>query len=199
MRILDTTPGRRRALLVALLVAILAAAYAAPHASAAAQRYAGPTGTGTGCTSAQPCAFGEAVGGANPGDDVIVTAGDYQLTETISAPHPITIRGVAGQPRPRLRFSGAGQKGLRMDWGGTLRGVKIDQAAERGALFVRGGSVDRVVAQASGTGVATATVHDSSVFNSIFTVSGSTAICAGRRLLSDGPGSPVSPKRRDSP
>src|SRR6187200_3426877 len=103
----------RRALL-GVLGAVVAAASTAPAALAAAQRYATPTGSGTACTSASPCALTQALGGAGGGDEVIVNPGDYSLTATPLFPSQITIHGVVGQPRPRLLFSGGNQIGMSL-------------------------------------------------------------------------------------
>jgi hypothetical protein len=41
-------------------------------------------------------------------DEVVLSPGDYALTKTIDDSARITIRGVAGQPRPRPRLRAAG-------------------------------------------------------------------------------------------
>jgi hypothetical protein len=157
--------------LLTLLGTILAAATIAPGASAAAQRYASPTGAGTAsCTSALPCSITKAVSGAGIGDEVIVKPGDYSLTKTLAAPSAITIHGVAGQPRPRLLFSGAGQDGVRVVSSSTLQYVTIQQAAGGGALFAGDSVVDQVIARASGQ-TETATIQSSTIRNSIVVAS----------------------------
>jgi hypothetical protein len=173
--------GSRLALLT-VLAGVVAAASIAPNASAATQRYASPTGTGTACTSPSPCNIRDAVGGAITGDEVIVNPGDYPLTETLFSFKKITIRGIAGRPRPRLLFSGPGQDGLRLALGGsTLRYVEIDQAGEHGALFAAdGASVDQVIARAStNTGAVTANIRDSAITNSIVVATGTNGAALG--------------------
>ena len=63
--------------------------------------------------------------------------GDYPLTTTLFTQVPITIHGVAGQPRPRLFFSGPGQMGLHLANDSTLRYVEVDQERDdASALYV---------------------------------------------------------------
>src|SRR5215213_8491229 len=101
-----------RIALFAVLGALGAATLTPTVASAATQRYASPNGSGTACSSAVPCAITQAITAATGGDEVIVTPGDYGLAATLSDPATLTIHGVAGQPRPRLVFSGLSQHGL---------------------------------------------------------------------------------------
>jgi parallel beta-helix repeat protein len=61
----------------------------------------GPTGSGTTCSAAAPCALSQAIGQAQAGDEVVLGAGTYYQGElTISrsgtATAPIVIRGAAG-------------------------------------------------------------------------------------------------------
>jgi hypothetical protein len=169
------TSGTSRLALLTVLGALLAAA---PAASAATQRYASPTGSGPEpCSSASPCAIEQAVEAAQQGDEVIVAPGDYPLTETVATHAGVTIHGVAGKPRPRLLFSGAGQAGLRVS-GSTLRYVEVDQApgSDASALYAGGGSfVDQVVARAAGAGV-TATIQSSTFRNGIAVATGATGV-----------------------
>jgi hypothetical protein len=161
----------RRLSVLTVVGAVLAAASIPAAASAATQRYASPAGAGSGCSSASPCSITEAISGAGAGDEVFVNPGDYPLTATLSTPFAMTIHGVAGQPRPRLLFSGAGQGGLRLDFGGTLRYMEIDQAANNKALFAAGASVDQVIAKASTTGEPTASIRNGTIRNSIVVTS----------------------------
>ena len=85
--------------------ALVAAAIAAPQASAATQRYASSNGAGNQCSSAEPCSIGWAIQGAAAGDEVILKPGDYLVQYTIENTHPVTIHGVAGQPRPTLHLA----------------------------------------------------------------------------------------------
>ena len=60
-----------------------------------------PTGSGTACSAATPCALSQAISQAQAGDEVLLTAGTYYQGEfTISrsgtAAAPIAIRGAAG-------------------------------------------------------------------------------------------------------
>jgi hypothetical protein len=135
--------GRPRWVLAALLTVVAVAVV--PSAASAATRYASATGGGVGCTSDNPCELESAMKVAQTGDEVVLSPGDYPLTKTIDDPAEITIRGVAGQPRPRLLFSGPSQAGLRLMHGSLLRDVEIEQAAPVGALDTSGARLDRVV------------------------------------------------------
>ena len=156
-----------RLCLLTVLGALAAAASTAPVASAAVQRYASPTGSGTACSSANPCSIRQAIEAASGGDEVIVTPGDYALTKTLATPFGITIHGVAGEPRPRLLFGGIGQQGLRVQYGSTLRYVEVYQAPGNDwpALSAQQSSVEQVIAK--GSGAWTAAINNSLIRNSI--------------------------------
>jgi hypothetical protein len=157
-----TSRGSRPALLCVLCsLAILAVA--APGASAAAQRYASPSGGGSACSSAVPCALTDAIEGAAGGDEVIVTPGDYQVAN-IEQLSPVAVHGVAGQPRPRLHFNGGGWMLLNDS---ALRWVEIDQAAPASkALSSWHGTVDQVIVR-GGSAADCAAVVDSTMRNSV--------------------------------
>jgi hypothetical protein len=170
----------RRALLT-LVVAVGAAASSVPAASAATQRFASPAGAGSACSPAAPCGIAQAIGNASLGDEVIVNPGDYPLTATLTSSFQNTIHGVAGQPRPRLLFSGPGQDGLHLEHDSTLRYVEVDQAAADNApraLYANGGKVDQVIAKAP---VLAADSRNSTITNSIAVASGTN----GRALVTD--------------
>src|SRR5215217_3188266 len=172
-RRLTSRPARLA--LLTILGTVLAAASITASASAAAQRYASPTGTGTACSSASPCTIRQAVENASVGDEVIVRPGTFSLTTTLETPQPITVHGIAGQPRPRLVFSGAGD-GLRMNYGSTLRYVAVEKApgVDGKALYAAGGVVDQVIATASDD-YETAEIRNGTIRNSIVVASGPQA------------------------
>jgi hypothetical protein len=169
----------RRSLRI-VLGALVAMAIVAPAASADTQRYASPSGADAAdCSPANPCSVTKAVTGAGAGDEVIITPGDYQLTKTLATPAKITIHGVAGQPRPRLRFGGAGQFGLALGYDSLLRYVAIDQAEPTAALFSSPGRIDQVIVTGPSGPLCTAHVSNSIVRDSIFVAHGANgrAIC----------------------
>ena len=148
--------------------ATLAAAALAPVASAATQRYAAPSGSGTDCSSANPCDIRQAVEHAQTGDEVIVSPGDYPLPAVLTGPAPITIHGIPGKPRPRLLFS-SGNGGLQLN-GSTLRYVDIEQSSGGWALDLGPGStMDQTTVKSVMQAVA---ARNSLVRNSIVVVSG---------------------------
>jgi hypothetical protein len=162
--------------LLTIVAALLAVASTSPAASAAMQRYASPTGSGDDCSSAKPCDIRKAVEGASAGDEVIVAPGDYELTATLDATKGITIHGVTGEPRPLLEFSGPGQEGVDLT-DGTLRYVRIEQAAGTYALGVLDSTVDQVIARGPDLpGVTTVWVADSMFRNSIVVAPGVNGI-----------------------
>jgi hypothetical protein len=153
---------------LSVLAALVAVASTSPAVSAAAPRYASSTGDGSDCSAAHPCSIRQAIGSAVAGDEVIVAPGDYQLTaNTLFAPAQVTVHGVAGQPRPRLLFSGPGQFGLDLASGATLRWVEVDQQTTLGAAAIDATSstLDQVVATGSGNG-ATVGSRNSTIRNS---------------------------------
>jgi hypothetical protein len=172
-----------RLALLTILCALLSAASSAPAASAATQRYASPTGSGD-CSSASPCDITQAVSGAAAGAEVIVAPGDYSLATTLHTQVPITIHGVAGQPRPRLLFSGVGQQGLMVMNGSTLRYVEVDQDRDdSSALLAVESSIEQVIARAAGP-QGTAEILNSTIRNSIVVASGDNGVAL--RTLSMG-------------
>src|SRR6201989_1169445 len=93
---------RRIAAGIAVATAML---IAASPAGAASQRYASPTGSGTACTSGNPCKIDTAVTGQNPGDEIIVNPGDYNnASQTLNAQVGSYAHGVYGQPAPRIHL-----------------------------------------------------------------------------------------------
>jgi len=174
------TPHTSRLSFRIVLGALAAMAIVAPAASADTQRYASPGGADAAdCSPANPCSITKAVAGASADDEVIATPGDYQLTQTLATPARITLRGVAGQPRPRLRFSGAGQFGLALGYNSLLRYVEIDQAEPTLALLSSPARIDQVIVTGPGGGPCTAELANSIVRDSIFIAQGPDghAIC----------------------
>ncbi|HET8949611.1 MAG TPA: hypothetical protein VFN44_03845 [Solirubrobacteraceae bacterium] len=162
------------------LLTTLALASAAPGAAAAAQRYASPSGSGTACSSASPCEIAQAITGAKSGDEVVVLPGDHALTATPPLHNQVTIRGVPGQPRPRLVFSANGQGGMFAPAGTVLRHLEIVQEAPATyALFAFGASVDQVSVKSSSPPACMTQFVDSTVRNSIVVAqgAGASAIC----------------------
>jgi hypothetical protein len=176
------TSRTSRLSLLTLVGAALASASLAPAASADTQRHASPTGSDAAdCSPANPCSINKAVAGAGAGDEVIVSPGDYQLTKTLATPAQITIHGVAGQPRPRLLFSGPAQNGVGLGYDSLLRYVEIDQAAPTFGLYSSPGRIDQVIVRGGPSGPLCAVhVHDSLIRDSIVVAPGSNtgAICA---------------------
>ena len=168
----------RRVCILTAIGALAAAAATAPAASAAAERYASPAGSGTDCSAATPCSLREAVEHAGGSDEVIVAPGDYTLTTKLETPYAMTIHGVAGQPRPRVLFSGPGQNQLRVLAGSTLRYVEVDQAPgnQWPVLYAQQATVDQVVAKGSGHAAFTAEINNSMIRNSTVVASGDLGV-----------------------
>lgn len=178
------TSRTSRLALLAVLAALAAAASTAPPASAATQRYAGPAGSGTTCAADAPCDFRQAVEGAKAGDEVIVTPGDYTLTQDVNDPATLTIHGVAGQPRPRLHFSGPSGDGLWLQHGSNLRYVEIEQPTPGARTLVAElSSIDQVIARSAATlNTPTLIAYDSTVANSIFIATGAGGAAVGTNV-----------------
>ena len=167
--------SRRLPLIAGLLSAVAVAAI--PSAASAAQRYASPAGAGAGCTSEKPCSLTSAIKIAGLDDELILSPGDYPLTQTVEDPARITIRGVAGQPRPRLLFSGANQQGLRLVNGSLLRDVEIEQAEAADTLTTSGARIDRVVVKGS-VSTSCAIFLKNAIIRDSVVVSGMDPICS---------------------
>jgi hypothetical protein len=136
--------------LSAMLAASGIAASVPAGASAATQRYAGPKGSGSDCTSAQPCDLFYALEHSNSGDEVIVAPGDYPRSlEDLRVYSGVTVHGVPGKARPRLLFHNMPTPSLQVL--GTLRDVEVIQApSDQGiALGLDGGSLDQVSVRGS--------------------------------------------------
>jgi hypothetical protein len=179
------TSCSRRPALLTLLGAVAAAVSIAPTASAM-QRYASANGDGGLCSADFPCTITQAVANAHTDDEVILAPGDYALTDTLSDPAAITIRGIPGQPRPRLLFSGAGQNGLALWHGSLLRRVEVDQSAASRALYATPARVDQVIARASTGSQCTAEVDSGLMRDTIVVASGSN----GRAVCTEASGGP---------
>ncbi len=96
----------RGALRGVAVAAACAAAFACTAAAAgAAQRYASPTGSGSACSSGTPCPIQTAFGSASPGDEIIVSPGDYSVSANLPVFTSVYAHGVAGQPAPRIHFA----------------------------------------------------------------------------------------------
>ncbi|HEX6583482.1 MAG TPA: hypothetical protein VF056_07730 [Thermoleophilaceae bacterium] len=164
------TSRTRRLSLLTLVVAALSVAALTPAARADSQRYAIPGGPDTDCSAASPCSITKAVQGASAGDEVVLNSGDYDLSAALMDPAAITIRGVAGQPRPRLLLSGP--EFVELQAGSALRWVEIDQT-DPGALRATGATVDQVVVRAPNNPLF---IDSSTVSNSIVVATGPAAI-----------------------
>jgi hypothetical protein len=111
----------RLALGTALGLTVLACSASAE----AAQRYAAPNGTGTACTREAPCTLADSINEASNGDEVIITAGDYQIT---GAPINVVnkllrIHGDFGGPMPRISAALGGLPAINV--GGSAEGSSI--------------------------------------------------------------------------
>ncbi len=160
----------RRLFLLTVVGGALGAAALSPSAWAATQRYASPGGAGTDCSAAVPCKITTAVQGAHAGDEVILNPGDYAMFDDVVDPAPITIHGVAGQPRPRLLFTGG--QFVSLHTGSALRYVEVDQTIP-GAVWAIGALLDQVVVRAPNYPLF---IDGSTVRNSIVVATGPGAV-----------------------
>ena len=115
----------------------------APSASAVV-RHASPTGdaSSSGCTSAEPpCSLKRAVETvANPGDEVILATGTYDVASSVVVNKAIDVHGAAGQPLPRVTSASPGVFSLSVA-GARLADVRLEAP----------GSVVTTTALSSGT------------------------------------------------
>jgi hypothetical protein len=129
-------PGRAR---IAATAVVTYFAFAGGSQALAAQRYATPSGTGTACTQASPCAINVAAINAGAGDEVIVAPGDYSPPGNVSlAVNDVYLHGADGQPAPRIHFTAGflwvgepGDRASRLIVDGATGGpVEVDKRAE---------------------------------------------------------------------
>ncbi len=151
-----------------------------PATAQATQRYAAPSGAGTECTQAKPCALSEAVGAAKAGDEVIVTSGTYTVGAAIFAP-PVTnlqIHGETGAAMPRINAAFGGPAIYLTQTGDSLSYLEIENDANGGiGVICFSGRLERLdvrVIGAGGSGAAVST--DCTVRNSLFRVEGAGSI-----------------------
>jgi hypothetical protein len=173
-----TTSRRSRLALLSVVCTIAAAAAAPPGASAASQRYASPTGIGGACSDATPCALQQAIVGSSAGDEVIVGPGTYGLGTQINAPSQITIHGIAGQPRPVVKFSGLSQLALQDS---ALRYVELEHQYAGTVVASWGSKLDQVVVKGAIQAECAVAVYNTTIRNSIVVARDpiGSAICAG--------------------
>lgn len=87
----------------ALALAALVAALLVPATATAATRYAAPAGGMVpGCSQVTPCSLEYAITAASPGDEVVVTAGQYTVGATIETETSLWIHGPLGDEKPRI-------------------------------------------------------------------------------------------------
>lgn len=149
----------------------------------ATERYASPGGSGVACTQAQPCSLAEAVGAAKSNDEVIVTAGTYDLSAAIVTPvgaSNLFVHGEFTGPMPKLNVSASSAAAITP---GTI-GVRLSYlemtntaANAIGAFCVSEGSVERVRATASGSNAIGIAVNGKcTVRDSLIRASGKEAV-----------------------
>jgi hypothetical protein len=141
----------------ALTFALVLAACLPSAASAATTYHVSPSGSGSECTSTEPCNIVFALGSAGSGDTILVAGneGSYGLPqnptfEVFNVPNEVTMEGVPGQPRPVLYAAGVGHA-VELGMGANLTSFDIHYSASSGeALVVLGyNSVERVLADSS--------------------------------------------------
>lgn len=116
-------------------------------------------GSGTACTEAEPCDMGQVLGKVlNSGDVVVVNGGEgaysspmFPLNVNIHIPPGVTWMGAPGKPMPVI-YSEAGLPefgGVILEGAGAkLADFDIRYSGNTSAVFVEGGTVERVLAQA---------------------------------------------------
>jgi hypothetical protein len=165
---------------LALVTAVGAVVFAvsAPGASAATTtRYVLPNGSGTECSSAKPCKLEDAVKASAAGDEVVAKPGEYYLWAGLQPPAGITIRGVAGQPRPKFLLE-AGQLWLTNT---TLRYLEVrhQSGTTSPAISAEGTTLDQVLIRGPFAGDCALSVENSAVRDSVVIArSDGSAICA---------------------
>jgi hypothetical protein len=119
---MNRTVGRSHRFLI--LVALVVAICTVPAAAQAALRFARPGGAGfgdcTGTSQINPkCRIDHAVKIARAGDHVVLDAGTYTLTSTLTISNPITLEPGAAGVRPLITLTGAQADTLRVAASGS--------------------------------------------------------------------------------
>jgi hypothetical protein len=179
---------RLRLLLSSVVVAVLL-----PSATAAgAERWASPASTRTSgaCPASDPCTLHQAVAGAAAGDEVIASPGTYTVDKSLEPKVPITLKGLAGSPRPRLvGASNLSASVLIFKTGGVLRRLAVEAtSAGRDALTMEGGQAeDLLLASDTGDGAKiVATPAGTLLRDSVVRTNGAGAGTAALKLRESG-------------
>ena len=124
----------------------------APATAGATIRLAEPDSLNTsGDCILTACTIERAVAAAVDGDTVELAAGEYTVTSPVAPAAAINIRGT-GQQASHIIGSGGTLVALDMANGGTVTNLKVSNGTNMGfALGVEGATIDRVVAEATGT------------------------------------------------
>ena len=141
------------------IVAAAALLVAAPAASAV-QRFAAPgapsTGDCTGGMANPPCAITWAVENqAQPGDEVIVAPGDYDLMSsnlTLSTAN-VSVHGVDGQPAPRIRSSSPAFGVLVNNPTASMRHMAVETVGSTAFELIQGRAEQIYAHTTSGAGI----------------------------------------------
>ena len=150
--------GCRLITLGALAGVLATAGLAAPNAFAA-NRYVTPAGAASGTCTLAPCSLDYAVQNAVDGDVVLLAAGTYPVTGTVSSASAIQIRPEVAGTRPRLADADTlAAPTLSLTAGGVVEGLQVE-SSDNTALQLAGGSRgDRLVLLADGAGARAATL-----------------------------------------
>jgi VCBS repeat-containing protein len=144
--------------LVSVLTTLLVLAVS--PAALAAQRYAAPNGsTASQCPAGDPCTIQRAVNDAAPGDEVIVTSGNYQVDSPLNPKGALNLHGDSNHAWPRIVASGKLGGTTLTFKGGTLAHVAIEAVnPDRQALELQSGVADGIHVQSNAGTAATVTV-----------------------------------------
>lgn len=114
----------RRAFVGAVATAVVGAL---PASAGAVELHVSPGGAASGtCSAESPCSLQYAVEQAAGGDEVLVEPGDYTANAPLYIGKAITVRGMAGKPRPRILGDGSGSVSIPVSGGTyTVEGTTV--------------------------------------------------------------------------
>ena len=174
---------------------------AGPAAAEAAQRYAAPDANGVTCKQSEPCSLEDAINGASANDEVIVEAGDYEIT---GAPINVVFAGLqihgdfAG-PMPRISAQLGGLPAINLVGGGSsISYVDVRNRGDGGGRhsLLRRYRFERVRASVAGEGTAGANMYPGcAVRDSLFLAQGTNSL--GLESVGDGRIDPLRRAQRD--
>jgi hypothetical protein len=170
---------------VAVLVTALGLGHATASAGAPTVRFAVPDGVNQGaCGPAAPCRLTAAVKAAQPGDEIIVEPGRYELGSTLELNKDVRLHGIPGPLAPvRVLYGNAGPAFDVSSSGADVSDLAIEALGGNSqALSLEAGTVERVRALSAVSNAATILVQGGILRDSLVVSQGGGPAVASRAV-----------------